>query len=128
MFFGDDKTTKAQYENFFVNRDLIIHMLNLFASTKVNRLCQKEVKDWARSTVQQAINKEVNAATQCGDLRITDHEINSSFASGLGFEELKAMVQRRCPLFLGLLVNIITTDQQVGCASEDCLAAKEHVR
>lgn len=125
VFFGEDETTK---ENFFANRDLITRMLNLFASSKVNKLFRKEVKVWARSIVQQAINKEVNAATRSGDLRITDREINSSFASGLGFEELKAMVQRHCPSFLGLLVNVITTDRQVESASEDRLAAKEHVR
>lgn len=54
--------------------------------------------------------------------RITDREINSSFASNIGFEELKAMVRRHCPSFLGLLVNVITTDRQVGSASTNCLA------
>ena len=128
MLFCEDETTKAQYDNFLVNRDLITRMLSLFTLSKVNKLCQKAVKDWARSTVQQAINKEVNAATQSGDLQITDHEINSSFASSLSFKELKAMVQQHCPSFLGLLMNVITTDQQVGSTSKDRLAAKEHVR
>ncbi|KAN0130508.1 hypothetical protein V8E53_011594 [Lactarius tabidus] len=101
-------------------------MLTLFASSKAPKLCQRAVKDWAKSTVQQAINKEVNTATRSGDLRITDREINSSFASSIGFEELKAMVRRHCPSFLGLLADVITTSRQAGGASMARLAAKEH--
>jgi hypothetical protein len=124
---SSDQAAKGQYESFVADKRLITRMLTLFASSKVPKLCQRVVKDWANSTVQQVINKEVNAATRSGDLRITDREINSSFASSIGFEELKAMVRRHCPSFLGLLVNVITTDRQVGSASTNCLAAKEHV-
>lgn len=123
-----DRAAKGQYENFIADKRLITHMLTLFASSKVPKVCQWAVKDWAKSTVQQVINKEVNTATRSGDLRITDREINSSFASSIGFEELKAMVRRHCPLFLGLLVNVVTTDRQVASASRNCLVAKEHVR
>ncbi|KAH9172322.1 hypothetical protein EDB89DRAFT_2114193 [Lactarius sanguifluus] len=76
--------------------------------------------------VLQTIKKEVNAATQSGDLRITERKINSSFATGLSFDELKAMVQWHCPMFLRLLVGAITTSRQAGSASKVQLAAKEH--
>jgi hypothetical protein len=123
-----DRASEAQYKDFIADNRLITRMLTLFASSKAPKLCQRAVKDWAKSTVQQAINKEVNAATRSGDLRITDREINSSFASSIGFEELKAMVRRHCPSFLGLLADVITTSRQAGGASMARLAAKEHVR
>lgn len=127
LFQEDQTTTKQQYESLLTNKDLITRMLNLFASSKANKGCQRAVKEWAESTVQQALTKEVNAATRSGDLWMIDREIDSSFASGLGFEELRAMVRRRCPLFLRLLVNVITTDRQMGSSSNK-LIAKEHVR
>jgi hypothetical protein len=91
-------------------------------------MCQKAVKDWAKSMVLQAINKEVNAATRSGDLWMTEREIDSSFALGLSFDRLKATVRQHCPTFLKLLVDVITTSQQAGSASMAQLAAKEHVR
>jgi hypothetical protein len=128
VLFGEDETNKVQYETFLVNRGFIIHMLDLFVSSKVNRMCQKAVKDWAKSMVLQAINKEVNAATRSGDLWMTEREIDSSFALGLSFDRLKATVRQHCPTFLKLLVDVITTSQQAGSASMAQLAAKEHVR
>ncbi|KAH9161003.1 hypothetical protein EDB89DRAFT_1861941 [Lactarius sanguifluus] len=89
-------------------------------------MCQKDVRDWAESVVLQTIKKEVNAVTQSGDLRITEREIDSSFASGLSYDELKAMVRRHCPTFLRLLVNIVTTGRQARSASKERLTAKEH--
>jgi hypothetical protein len=128
VLFHKDQSAKQQCESFLADKDLVTRMLNLFTSSKVNKACQRAVKDWAESTVQQAIVKEANAATRSGDLQMTNHEINSSFTSGLGFEELKAVVRQHCPLFLRLLVSIITTGQQIGSASKKQLAAKEHVR
>jgi hypothetical protein len=128
VLFHEDQSAKQQCESFLADKDLVTRMLNLFISSKVNKACQRAVKDWAESTVQQAIVKEVNAATRSGDLQMTNREINSSFASGLGFEELKAVVRQHCPLFLRLLVSIITTGRQIGSASKKQLAAKEHVR
>ncbi|KAH9011428.1 hypothetical protein EDB83DRAFT_2234081 [Lactarius deliciosus] len=89
-------------------------------------MCQNDVKDWAESMVLQTIKKEVNAVTQSGDLRITEREIDSSFASGLSFDELKVMVRRHCPMFLRLLVNVITTDRQARSTLKEQLTAKEH--
>ncbi|KAH9034017.1 hypothetical protein EDB83DRAFT_2507841 [Lactarius deliciosus] len=126
VFFHDDQTPEWRHENFFADRVLVTRLLDFFASSKVKRTTQKDVRGWAESTVLQTIKKEVNAATQSGDLRITEREIDSSFASGLGFEELKAMVRRHCPIFLRLLVGTITTNRQVGSASKVQLAAKDH--
>ncbi|KAH9003933.1 hypothetical protein EDB83DRAFT_2237225 [Lactarius deliciosus] len=126
VFFHDDQTPEWRHENFFADRVLVTRLLDFFASSKVKRTSQKDVRGWAESTVLQTIKKEVNAATQSGDLRITEREIDSSFASGLGFEELKAMVRRHCPIFLRLLVGAITTSRQVGSASKVQLAAKDH--
>ncbi|KAH9177542.1 hypothetical protein EDB89DRAFT_2064518 [Lactarius sanguifluus] len=126
VFFHDDQTPEWRHENFFVNRGLVTRLLDYFASSKVKRTSQKDVRGWAESTVLQTIKKEVNAATQSGDLRITEREIDSSFASGLSFEELKAMVRRHCPIFLRLLVGAITTSRQIGSASKVQLAAKDH--
>ncbi|KAH9162462.1 hypothetical protein EDB89DRAFT_2152512 [Lactarius sanguifluus] len=126
VFFHDDQTPEWRHENFFVNRGLVTHLLDYFASSKVKRTSQKDVRGWAKSTVLQTIKKEVNMATQSGDLRITEREIDSSFVSGLSFEELKAMVQRHCPIFLRLLVGAITTSWQIGSASKVQLAAKDH--
>ncbi|KAH9051116.1 hypothetical protein EDB83DRAFT_2627558 [Lactarius deliciosus] len=126
VFFHEDQTPKWRYENFFVNRSLVTRLLDFFASSKVKRTTQKDVKSWVESMVLQTIRKEVNAATQSGDLRITEREINSSFATGLSFDELKAMVRRHCPMFLRLLVGAITTSRQAGSASKVQLAAKEH--
>ena len=120
------QTAKEQCESF--DKGLITQMLDLFASRKVNQTSQGVAKGWAESTVVQAISKEVNAATRSGDLRISEHEIDSSFASGLGFEELKKMVRKQCPLFLRLLVDVITTSRQAGSTSKGKLASKEHVR
>ncbi|KAH9165154.1 hypothetical protein EDB89DRAFT_2136081 [Lactarius sanguifluus] len=126
VFFHEDQTPEWRYENFFVNRSLVTCLLDFFASSKVKRTTQKDVKSWVESMVLQTIKKEVNAATQSGDLRITECKINSSFATGLSFDELKAMVQRHCPMFLRLLVGAITTSRQAGSASKVQLAAKEH--
>lgn len=121
VFFCDNQTAN------FVNRGLIVGLLNVLSSTKMTRTCQRLVKDWAVSTVLQTIIKEVRAATRSGNLQITEHVIDSSFASGLSFDELKAMVRQHCPTFLGLLLDVITTGRQAGSASKERLAAKEHV-
>ncbi|KAH9015410.1 hypothetical protein EDB84DRAFT_1671051 [Lactarius hengduanensis] len=126
VFFHENQTPDWRYENFFVNRGLVTRLLDFFVSSKVNKRCREDVRDWAESVVLQTIKKEVNAVTQSGDLRITEREIDSSFASGLSFDELKAMVQRHCPVFLRLLVNIITTGRQARSVSKDRLTAKEH--
>ncbi|KAH9028542.1 hypothetical protein EDB84DRAFT_1400557 [Lactarius hengduanensis] len=128
VFFHEKQTPDWWYENFFVNRGLVTRLLDFFVSSKVNKRCQEDVRDWAESVVLQTIKKEVNAVTQSGDLRITERETDSSFASGLSFDELKAMVQRHCPVFLRLLVNIITTGRQARSVLKDRLTAKEHVR
>lgn len=128
VLFHDHQNANEQHNNFLVDKNLMTHMLNLFASSKVNKICWRAVKDWAESTVLQAINKEVNAATWSGDLWIADREIDSVFASTLSYDELKATVQQHCPMFLRLLVNVIMTGRQVGSASKERLAAKEHVR
>ncbi|KAH9174084.1 hypothetical protein EDB89DRAFT_2068033 [Lactarius sanguifluus] len=126
VIFHEDQTPEWRYENFFVNRSLVTRLLDFFASSKVKRTTQKDVKSWVESMVLQTIKKEVNAATQSGDLQITERKINSSFATGLSFDELKAMVRQHCPMFLRLLVGAITTSQQAGSASKVQLAAKEH--
>lgn len=128
VFFHDDQTPKWRYKNFFINRGLVTRLLNFFALSKVNKMCQREVKGWAESMVLQTIKKEVNTATRSGDLRISEHKIDSSFASSLSFDELKAMVRRHCPTILRLLVDVITTGRQAGSASKERLAAKEHMR
>lgn len=130
VLFHEDQpiSVQSRSEKFLVNGDLITRMLNLFASSKAPKACQKAVKDWVRPTVLQAIIKEVNAATRSGALQMTEREIDSSFVSGLSFDDMKATVREHCPTFHKLLVNVITTSRQVERASQAQLAAKEHVR
>ncbi|KAH8992310.1 hypothetical protein EDB86DRAFT_3103560 [Lactarius hatsudake] len=94
VFFHENQTPDWRYENFFINRGLVTRLLDFFVSSKVNKTCREDVRDWAESVVLQTIKKEVNAVTQSGDLRITEREIDSSFASGLSFDELKAIGER----------------------------------
>ncbi|KAH9008823.1 hypothetical protein EDB84DRAFT_1571736 [Lactarius hengduanensis] len=51
VFFHDDQTPEWRHENFFVNRALVKRLLDFFASSKVKRTSQRDVRGWAESTV-----------------------------------------------------------------------------
>lgn len=128
MLFDEGQTAKWRYKKFFDKPELVTNLLDLLASSKVDKLCSTAVKEWAEGLVMQTITKEIKAAAKTGDLHLTERAIDSSFASGLSFDELKGMVRRNCPTFLKMLVGVTTTSRQEAAASEERKAAKEHVR